>query len=112
MSFTIKVRGASTQPIMQDFLCDNCGPITALASRGVDGILCPDGCGSIAHWVISAPFVGPERASVVRGPVEKPAYRGYLDTRALGEGQSMREFKADRVQRQHERRKREAKDWK
>lgn len=111
MTWTLRTRGAHSQPCMQDFLCDTCGPISALAPRDVDGIPCPDGCGGIAVWVISAPMVGPEKASVDRGPVQSAENPKWLDTRKLGRGeQTISEFKADRARRMQEWRHRERKE--
>ena len=111
MTWTLKTRGASAQPILKDFLCDNCGPCSALAPRDIDGIPCPDGCGAIARWVISAPFVGPERATVDRGSVQRAENPKWLDTRALAEGMSLKEFRAKRAKAQEERRHAEAKEF-
>ncbi len=112
MTFTIRIRGASTQPITLDFLCPNCGPcIATVDDRDCDGIPCPDNCGNIAERVISAPFVGAVKASVVRGPVSRPDSPMYLNTRKLGEGQSLSEFKAERRKLYEERRHKEGKDF-
>lgn len=107
MAWTLRTRGASSQPVMQDFLCDECGPCSALAPRDVDGIPCPDGCGGIAHWVISAPMVGAVKASVDRGAIAKPDSPMFLDTRELGNGMPKSEWRAKRDKMYAERRHKE-----
>ncbi len=109
MSFTIRTRGAHSQLMLQDFLCPECGFISALAPRDCDGIQCPDGCGNVAGWVISAPFGWVNGVSVVRGGVAKADSPMYLDTRPLGEGMPMAEWKANRAKLQLERRHKERK---
>lgn len=54
-------------------------------------------CGLAADWTPSA-LVGcrVRRVEVTRGRWEKPERPTYLDTRKLGEGQSMEEFQAER----------------
>lgn len=96
MTWTLKVRGASSQPMLSDFLCPNCGPCSALAPRDCDGIPCPDGCGEIAVWVMPAPFgrVNPVSFSTGRSDERPP---GMLDTRPLAEGMSKAEW--DKQQR-------------
>lgn len=108
MTFTTRIRGASSQQIAQDFLCDDCGPFSALTPRDVDGWLCPD-CGEPAPWVMSAPFGWCNGVSVVRGAVAQPDSPMYLDTRPLAEGMSMTEWKAKREKLQIERRHKERK---
>ena len=96
MTFKITVRGAHSQPIALDFLCPNCGPSSSLADRDCDGVPCPDGCGAMAERVMSAPFGKVRLVEAVRGKWEKPERKTYLDTRKLGEGQSLEEFQAKR----------------
>lgn len=108
MSWTVKTRGASSQPMLQDFLCDDCGPISTIAPRDVDSTPCPD-CGKPARWVISAPRVAIPIAEVVRGGVAKPDSPMYLDTRPLAEGMPLTEWKARRQKLYEERRWKESK---
>lgn len=111
MTFTVRVSGAHSQLMMQDFLCDECGPCSVLAPRGIDGVPCPDGCGAIAQWIISAPMVGSEKATVDRGPIQAAENPKWLDTRKLGRGeQTMAEFKADRAKRLVEQRHKEKRE--
>lgn len=112
MAWTLKVRGAHSQPMAIDFLCESCGPQSALADRDCDGVPCLDGCGRIAERVYSMPLVGAERASVDRGAVAKPRSPMFCDTRAIGEGQSIKDWKADRRKMYEQRRHAEGKNWK
>lgn len=111
MTWKLTVRGAHSQPCMQDFLCDTCGPISALAPRDVDGIPCPDGCGAIARWVISTPMVGAEKPTVVRGGTATQDSPLWLNTRGLANGQTMTEYRAQREKVAEEKRWREAKEY-
>jgi hypothetical protein len=111
MTWVLKIRGAHSQGLMQDFLCDECGPISAIAPRDVDGILCPDGCGGFARWVMSAPFGAVNHVTVVRGGVAKQESPLHLNTRGLAEGQTMTEYRAQREKVADEKRWREAKEY-
>lgn len=110
MTFRIRTRGASSQPILQDFLCADCGPISALAPRDTDHIPCPD-CGGPAEWRISAPPGFCSGVGVIRGGVAQPDSPMYLSTRELGEGMPYAEWRAKRDKIYEERRFREAKEW-
>lgn len=112
MTWVLKVRGAHSQPIALDFLCPVCGPCSlTVEDRDCDGVPCPDGCGEIADRVMSAPFGAVDHVSVVRGSVAKPDSPLYLDTRALGEGMSMQEFKAKREKIDQEKRWKDAREY-
>jgi hypothetical protein len=111
MSWTIKIRGAHSQPIALDLLCPNCGPQSTIGDRDCDGLPCVDGCGAIAERVLSASFIGPEKFTVVRGGVAKAERPEWLSTRGLAEGQTMQEYRAQRDRVQEEKRHREAKDF-
>lgn len=99
--------------IAADYLCTECGEIQErrVDSPAPDVIEC-EYCGEEAHWMPWIPSPGPSAvaASVARGPVAKPASKMFCDTRALGEGQSLAEWKADRrklyAERRHAERKR------
>jgi len=95
MTFTIKTRGASAQPVLQDFICPECGPFELLAPRDVDGVPCPD-CGELAPWAISAPkpqvWSKPCTAAIKGGDM-KDRPPGMLDTRPLAEGMSLESWK-------------------
>jgi hypothetical protein len=53
-------------------------------------------CGEVATWTPSPIGVRVRRLEVVRGKWEKPERPTYLDTRNLGDGQSLEEFQAER----------------
>lgn len=108
MTFTIRIRGASSQPILQDFLCDDCGPFSATTERGATETPCPD-CGKSAPWVISAPHGSVRLAEVERGKVAKPDSPYFCDTRELGEGMPIEEWRAKRAKYHQERRWKEFK---
>ena len=50
------------------------------------------------------------RVEVVRGKYEKPERPTYLDTRKLGEGQDIEEFRAERARIWDEKRRADVKD--
>lgn len=54
-------------------------------------------CGRSAPYVISAPMGKVKHFEVVRGKWEKPERPTYFDTRKLGEGQPLEEFRAERA---------------
>lgn len=109
MTWTLKVRGAHSQPMTQDFLCDDCGPFYATTDRDATEAPCPD-CGKPGQWVISMPKSVSVAASVVRGPVARPESKMFLDTRELGEGMPMSEWKEKRRKLYQERRWKEHKN--
>lgn len=111
MTWTMRVRGAHSQPIMLDFLCSSCGPSSSLADRDCDGVPCPDGCGRIADRVMSAPFGAVNHVSVVRGGVAQQESPLHLNTRGLANGQTMTEYRAQREKVADEKRWREAKEY-
>lgn len=68
-------------------------------------------CGQPATWTPSASIgYRVRRVEVVRGKWEKPERKTYLDTRKLGEGQSVEEFQAERKKVWRERRLQTVKD--
>lgn len=95
--------------MLQDFACHDCGPFSATTARDATDAPCPD-CGKPAPWVMSAPFGAVNGVSVVRGVVEKPASPFYCDTRELGEGMPLAEWKAKRAKYEQERNHQEKKD--
>ena len=110
MTFTIRVRGAPSQPITQEFECPDHGRFTATAPRDTESmpcpeeILCPEGCpdewvpcGLASPWVISAPMGRVNIAEVSRGKSDGPPTEAYMSTRSLFEGQSMQEWRDQRA---------------
>jgi hypothetical protein len=113
MTFTIKIRGSSDRPIAAEYMCPEHGRFTLTVDRDANGdapaeMLCPKpasnawsppgagpGC-FMSPFVISAPRVGVRRVEAVKGGWEKPARRTFLDTRDLGEGQDIDDWRANR----------------
>lgn len=92
--------------ITADYTCDVCAIVfeATVPSPAPDGVECP-GCGTLAHWTPSPIACRVPRFEVSRGKWEKPERPTYLDTRELGEGQSMDEFRAKRKAVWEEKRK-------
>jgi hypothetical protein len=118
MTFTVKHRGASSQPMVCVYTCPEHGEFDAEVQRDENGnspdvIECPLGevygmpsvCGQLATWTPSPVFGKVKPWEVVRGSWEKPARPTYLDTRELGEGQSYDDFKKKRAAIWEEKRK-------
>ena len=98
--------------ILADYFCRTCSDSfeATVPSPAPDEQECPY-CGEQAGWLPS-PIRGSVRAGeVVRGPVAKPESPMFLDTRALGEGMPMSEWKAKRRKLYEERRHKEGKSW-
>ncbi len=114
MSFAIKIRGTTDRPIAAEYMCPEHGRFELVVDRDANGdapaeARCPGpqngdawtpasmtGCGYWAPYVISSPLVGVRRVEAVKGGWEKPARPTYLDTRDLGEGQDIEEFRDKR----------------
>lgn len=114
MTWVYKHRRAPGQDIRCDFECPEHGYFAASVPRDDQGNPpashpCPT-CGTAAEWRISAPFGKVKPWEVVRGGWEKPERPTYLDTRKLGEGQELDEFREDRRKIRDEQRHRELKE--
>jgi len=108
MTFTIRSRGAPTGLTVAEYSCPDCGVFDATVERPApDEHDCPI-CGATATWVISAPVGRVKRGEVSQGKYEPPP-SGYMDTRALGDGQSLEDWRADRRAARVKKRKREIK---
>lgn len=109
MTFTIKIRGVADRPIAAEFHCADHGRFTSEVARvdgGAPAFVPCNRCNALSEYVISAPLVGVRRVEAVRGNWEKPARKTFLDTRDLGEGQDIDEWRAKREEiRDEERRK-------
>lgn len=118
--FNGKAANSNQEPMVACYTCPVDGEFDCEVRRDENGeapdvIPCPliepgsedEGlrCGMPATWTPSA-SVGcrVRRIEVVRGKWEPPERKTYLDTRKLGEGQSMDEFKAERKKLWTERR--------
>lgn len=94
--YTVRIRGAIGSPKQREYVCDHCGRFEELVpDPPPDSIACPE-CLQQANRVTSAPPVHTQFAiSVSRGPSVKPP-KGSPDFMKLGEGQSRKEWKAER----------------
>lgn len=95
--------------ILSDYECATCGIFEALAPSDCDAMPCPE-CGERAPWSPSPVHGRVRLGEVVRGKVAKPDSPMFLDTRSLGEGEPLREWKARRAKLYAERRHREGKE--
>lgn len=135
MSFVRKFNGKAEAPpneaIVAVYTCPEHGEMDVEVQRddrgeAPDVILCPAEdehgivfagddaaqlCGRSATWTPS-PSVAcrVRRVEVVRGKWEKPERNTYLDTRKLGEGQDIEEFRAERRKMWQAKRREEIKD--
>lgn len=102
MSFTIKIRGTSTQPLASEYLCPAHGRMTVIVEREPSGdppaLTACSVCGEPSEYVISAPRGKVRVAEVVRGGYQKPERETWTNIENLGEGQSPDEWRADRDQ--------------
>lgn len=83
--------------IRADYFCEHCDSDQehAVPSPLPDFIEC-EFCGEQARWSPS-PVMGRVRKSeVARGKWQKPEHPGWVDTRELGEGQPIEEYRAKR----------------
>jgi len=115
MTFTIKIRGSTDRPIAAEYLCPVHGRFTLTVDRDANGdpavsrpcpmpIGCDDDgctkehapCALPSPYVISAPLVGVRRVEAVKGGWQKPERPTWLDTRDLGEGQDIDEWRQKR----------------
>ncbi len=87
--------------IILEFDCPDHGRFEAMVERSEpnDTHPCPD-CEVPAPWTISAPLVRIKLASAAtQGGYVKPDHPLALDTRELGEGMSMQEWRAKRAKK-------------
>jgi len=112
MAFTIKVRGAPTTLVAAEYICPAHGRVGLDVERDPSTgdapghAACP-ACGELAEWAISAPLGKVKPWEVVRGGWQKPERETWLDTRNLGEGQDLDDFREDRKRVRERQRQRE-----
>lgn len=131
MTFIRKFSGDRTAPIVACYTCPEHGEFDAEVRRDENGeapdvIVCGDEvaigetthpltgqpaieygrCEQQATWTPSPVAGRVRRIEAVKGGWEKPERSTFLDTRRLGEGQSMDEFRAERKRVWEEQRKR------
>jgi hypothetical protein len=131
MTFVIKMRG-SRMPLIADYECPVHGRFEATVDRDENGdppatVRCnaktgtvfkgelfsqpgelfDEVCTELAEHRMSAAKLKFRSFDVIRGGWEKPQNPGWLDTRELGEGQTMDEFHEKRAAIREEQRKRD-----
>jgi hypothetical protein len=94
--------------ILSSYLCPTCGEIELMVSSPSPDVA-PCDCGAFADWLPSPIHGSVQASSVVRGTVAKPDSPMFLDTRELGEGMPLKEFKEKRRKLYEERRHKEGK---
>jgi len=140
MPFVIKIRGSADREIAAEYMCPEHGRFTLTTARDANGDApgeapCPAkkptdpaaravlmmggeseevaswmGCHEPSPYVISAPRVGVRRVEAVKGGWEKPARKTFLDTRNLGEGQDIDEWRENRAAIRDEQRRQSLKE--
>lgn len=101
MSFVIKLRGALTGTKLAEYCCDEHGRFDAWVSRDdvPDEQPCPE-CETPSPWVIGAPTPKVSFASAaVHGGYTRPEHPMALDTRELGEGMPVNEWRKKRAKK-------------
>ena len=95
---------------LADYLCPEHGLFETLEQSHLDYTRCTfrdengNECGLWSAWSPSPVHGRVSLASVSTGRYEPPPTKQYLDTRKLGEGQTMQEFRAERAKVHEERR--------
>lgn len=123
MSYIVKNRGERSRPILADYTCPVHGVFELLVDRddngeAPDAIECPIelldfsgdppmSCGERSTWTPSVIDSRVRKVEVVRGKWEKPERPTYYDTRDLGEGQDIDEWRDARRAKWDEQRKRD-----
>ena len=123
MSYVVKFRGDTTRPIVAVYTCPEHGEFDAEVARDASGgapefiecglecgVEADAYCGLEASWTPTPIACSVRRVEVVRGKYEKPERPTYLDTRKLGEGQDIEEFRAERARIWDEKRRADVKD--
>lgn len=123
MSFVVKYRGTPTRTTIADYECPAHGRFEATVERNEDGdppveIACErrvvnEGglvpsmvrCGLPCEWRISAPLARVRQIEAVKGGWTKPERKTWTDTRNIGEGQPLYEWREDRAKIWEEKRK-------
>ena len=114
MSFTIRIRGVADRPIAAEYSCPEHGRFTVTVARDANGYApathrC-ETCAAVAPYVISAPAARVRKFEVTRGGWQKPERKTFLDTRELGEGQDIEEFRDKRAAIRDEQRRQSLKE--
>lgn len=101
MTFKIIIRGSPTPTTIADYYCEEHGRFELEVARTDQGdapdvMPCP-ACGLPSVWCISAPLTRVNPIEAVKGKWAKPERPTYTDTRNLGEGQPLHEWREDRA---------------
>lgn len=120
VTLTIKVRGTSSQPIVSEYMCPEHGRFDVTVARDANGDPptehpCPgvwgaDECGRASQWVISAPIGRVKLGEVSQGKSAEKPHELALDTRELGEGMPLNEWKKKRAKLWNEQRYKQFKE--
>jgi hypothetical protein len=96
--------------ILSDYWCTTCADSfeALVPSPSPDEQECPH-CGELAGWLPTPIHGSVQVATVERGKVTKPDSPMFCDTRSLGEGQPLKEWKEQRKKLYVERRHKESK---
>lgn len=83
--------------ILADYHCPACDESfeETVEAPAPDDVPCPD-CRTASPWVPTAVMGRVRKQEVVRGNWQKPEHPGWVDTRELGEGQPIEEYRAKR----------------
>lgn len=111
--FRIVTRGVADRPIVAEYICPTHGRYSVSVDRDENGDapaahICA--CGEAAEFAISAPAGRVKRFEAVRGKWEKPERKTFLDTRNLGEGQDVDDWRKDREAIRDEQRRQSLKE--
>lgn len=130
MTFKITVRGTPTPTTIADYHCPIHGRFEMTVERTPEGdapdeVRCQSPivppfpvadrdsnqdlvfvqCVEVATWCISAPLARVNKVEAVKGKWQKPERKTWTDTRNLGEGQALYDWKEDRAKVWEEKRK-------
>ncbi len=110
MSFRINFRGAS-RTMIAEYLCPEHGRSALDVERDAGGdppaaAPCPH-CGTTSEFVISRVMGRVRQVEAIRGGWQKPERKTWLDTRELGEGMDIDEWRAKRAAIRAEQRRKE-----
>lgn len=95
--------------ILADWTCPTHGRFESPAPSHCDSIPCPS-CGAVSPWAPSVVHGSVRLAEVERGKSDGPPTKAYMDTRALGEGMPLSEWRAKRDRMWEERSWKESKE--
>ena len=114
MTWVIKTRGTPTASTIADYWCDDHHRFELAVDRingdAPDSARCPV-CGNESMWCISAPLARVNPIEAIKGKSQRPERATWTDTRAIGEGQPLYDWKEDRAKIWEEKRKQDVVDF-